>query len=362
MNRFHRAIACSALAVPLMALGQVQLQRMSAGELASATGAAVVYTVRTEQPGTLSLELLTGDGDVVRRLVKSDAQAGAHQLSWDGKDERGQTVPDEAYCARAVLQAASGRVEDDPCKRTGGEVLANIKPSISPNSDIAYTLEKPARVLIRVGIKNGAMMRSLSVWRPRPAGRNLQRWNGFDESGQVDLRTDRLALLVTAFQLPDFSVITTGQDGMDYRAWRTAQGWPERPDTPVEGDKTTPLERNGVRIARQHYMARYKDSEPRITVAMEDLTGKSIGADGTAPEQVRLSVDLHPEDRWLMQEQLYEVAFFVDGDFVSEEENGYVPIGWLWNTSNLKPGRHLLTVNLTGFTGRVGTKTIVVQK
>ena len=63
-----------------------------------------------------------------------------------------------------------------------------------------------------------------------------------------------------------------------------------------------------------------------------------------------------------MQEQLYEVAFFVNGDFVSEEENGYVPIGWIWSTAALTPGRHLLTVNLTGFTGRVGTKTTSVQK
>jgi hypothetical protein len=47
---------------------------------------------------------------------------------------------------------------------------------------------------------------------------------------------------------------------------------------------------------------------------------------------------------------------------VSEEENGYVPIGWIWNTAGLKSGRHWLTVNLTGFTGRVGTQTLAVQK
>ena len=363
MMQLCKAIGCLALAIPAIASGQVQLQRMSAAELASGVaGAGVVYTLRTTVTGSLTLELLTGDGDVVRRLAKPDAQAGSHELIWDGKDERGQPVPDEAYCARAALQTAGGRVEDDPCKRTGGEVLSDIKPGISPNGDIAYTLERPARVLVRVGVKNGAMMRSLSVWKPRPAGRNLQRWNGFDEGGQIDLRTDRLALLVTAFRLPDFSVITTGQGSLEYRAWRIAQGWPEWPDAPVVGDKTSPLERDGVRIARQHYMARYKDREPRITVGMVDTAGKPLDPNAKAPEMVRLSVDLHPQDRWLMQEQLYEVAFFVDGDFVSEEENGYVPIGWLWDTSHLKPGHHLLTVNLTGFTGRVGTYTIVVQK
>lgn len=362
MIRFRVAVAGWLLALPLLALGQVKLLGVSATELASTSGTNVVYTVRTTEDGALSLEVLTGDGDVVRRLEKPDAKAGEHQLTWDGRDTRGQPIPDEAYCPRVALQTASGRVEDDPCRRTGGEVLSDLTPSLASTGDIAYTLESAARVLIRVGVKNGAMMRSLSVWRPRPAGRNLQRWNGFDDSGRINLRTDRLALLVTAFKLPDFSIITTGQPGLDYRAWRTAQGWPEKPDLTVDGGAATPLERNGVRMARQHYMARYKDREPRITVRIVDKAGKPLTPGRKAPEEVRVLVDLHPEDRWLMQEQLYEVAFFVNGDFVAEEENGYVPIGWLWNTAGMSRGRHLLTVNLTGFTGRVGTQTIPVQK
>jgi hypothetical protein len=354
------ALLLPALAV-LPAWGQVSLLRMSGAELAAARGDRITYTVRTTQPGSLALEILSGDGDVVRRIVPGSVPAGEHALAWDGRDERGQPVPDEAYCARATLEAGGSQASDDPCARTGGEVLAGIQPSIAPSGDIAYTLEHPSRVLIRVGVKNGAMLRSLSVWRPRPAGRNLQRWNGFDESGLVDLRTDRLALLVAAFRLPEFTVITTGQDGLEYRAWRLAQGWPEKPDGPQDA-AVRPLERNGQRIARQHYMARYKDREPRITVALATRDGKPLPGGATLPDEVRVAVDLHPEDRWLMQEQLYEVGFFVNGEFVSEEENGYVPIGWIWNTAGLRPGRHLLTVNLTGFTGRVGTRTIAVQK
>ena len=362
MKLLQKTLSCCVLVLPALCWGQVQLQRMSSAELASARGERVTYTVSTTQPGTLVLELLTGDGDVVRRLVKADAGAGEHELAWDGKDERGQAVPDEAYCARALLQAAGSRALDDPCTRTGGEVLSGIQPQIAPTGDIAYTLDQPARVLIRVGVKNGAMLRSLSVWRPRPAGRNLQRWNGFDDSGLIDLRNERLALLVTAFRLPDFTVLTTGQDTLEYRGWRMSQGWPERADMPVGDATASPLERNGQRIARQHYMARYKDREPRITVNLFGRDGQPLAVGTALPDEVRISVDLHAEDRWLMQEQLYEVAFFVNGDFVSEEENGYVPIGWIWNTAALKAGRNMLTVNLTGFTGRVGTKTIILTK
>lgn len=357
-----RAGLLLALALQGAASAQVAITRASDGELSSAAGGSVAFTVRTERAGALTLEMLTGDGDVVRRVTQPEAAAGEHTLRWDGRDDQGRPVPDEAYCPRVTLQSAGARAVADTCRSSGGEVIEGIKPTLSGAGDIGYTLDRPARVLIRVGIKGGAMMRSLSVWRPRPAGRNLQRWNGFDDSGKVNLRNDRLALLVTAFALPDFSVITTGMPDLDYRRWRIGKGWPERPDEP-SGDATAqPLERNGQRIARPFYMARYKDAEPRISVSLSDRQGRPLADGGTVPDEVRVMVDLHPDDRWLMQEQLYEVAFFVDGDFVSEEENGYVPIGWIWSTASLPPGKHLLTVNLTGFTGRVGTRSIEVVK
>ncbi len=349
------------LALHAPAHAQVTLVRLSSQQLGSGGADRVTYTVRAEQPGTVALELLTGDGDLVRRITLSNAPAGEHELAWDGTDQRGQRVPDEAYCARAVLESTAGRAVDDPCSRTGGELLSTLQASQAPSGDIAYQLEHPARVLVRVGVKNGAMLRSLSVWQPRPAGRNLQRWNGFDESGLVDLRNDRLALLVVAFRLPDFTVITTGNAGLDYREWRLAQGWAERPD-PAPSASAQPLVRQGQRIARQHYMARYKDREPRISVAIASSDGKPVDPEAPLPDIVRVVVDLHPDDRWLLQEQLYEVAFFINGEFVAEEENGYVPIAWVWNTASLKPGRQLLTVNLTGFTGRVGTRTIAIRK
>lgn len=343
------------------AAAQVTMVSVSSVELSAAKAERVTYAVRTGQPGSLTLELLTGDGDLVRSLPVGNVGPGLHTAEWDGRDQRGQAVPDEAYCARAVLTTDQGRLTDDPCTRTGGEFLEKLQASMMPGGDIAYSLEHPARVMVRVGIKGGPMLRSLSVWRPRSAGRNLQRWNGFDESGLIDLRSERLALLVVAFRLPDFTVIVTGNPDVDYRAWRIAQGWPELAES-ARGAGEQPLLRNGQRIARQHYTARYKDREPRISVVVSGANGKPLEEGAALPTNARVSVDIHREDRWLMQEQLYEVAFFVNGEFVSEEENGYVPIAWIWNTASLQPGRHLLTVNLTGFAGRVGSQTLAVTK
>jgi hypothetical protein len=354
-------VATAAFAIA-PARAQVTLLSQSATELSVASAQQVTYTVRTDRPGRLALEVLTGDGDLVRRLLLPDAAAGTHKLGWDGRDDQGRAVPDEAYCVRALLEIAGQTATDDPCQRTGGEVVSGTAAEQSPGGDIVYTLSHPARVLIRVGYKGGAMMRSLSVWRPRPAGRNLQRWNGMDDSGTVAVPAERLALVVSAFRLPEFSVLTTGGSTLDYRAYRLSRGWTERLDVPAADMPVQATERNGLRIARQHHMPRYKDREPRITVTLATKDGQVLPVDAPLPAEVRVSVDLHEDDRWLLQESLYEVAFFVNGDFVSEEENGYVPISWIWNTSRLPRDRNLLTVNLTGFTGRVGTKTLAVRK
>lgn len=70
---------------------------------------------------------------------------------------------------------------------------------------------------------------------------------------------------------------------------------------------------------------------------------------------------MNDEDRWAMQQSLYEVAFFVDNVFISEQEQGYVPLNWRWNPVDLKPGIHTVTVNVSGFNGQVGVKSLQIE-
>lgn len=62
-----------------------------------------------------------------------------------------------------------------------------------------------------------------------------------------------------------------------------------------------------------------------------------------------------------MNEQQYEVAFFIDGEFIAEEEQGYVPITWNWVAQDLSPGEHMLTVNISGFGGKVGVSSLLFE-
>ena len=324
-------------------------------EFAPTRGQTFAIPVLLEQPAEVEINLYTSDGDLLRTLRSPEPlPPGTHTLVWDGKDAQGIVAPDEAYIPVLKVKPANGEEQiDDPRTTSGGEVLEDLRVEITSTQDIAYTLSAPARVLIRAGIKGGPMLRSLANWQPRGPGRNIQRWDGHDSSGLVDLRGEpNLSILVTAFLLPEHAILTSGNTALDYRSYRTQKGGPERLVTP---DQMT-LSRGATRLSRYYYSPRSQDADPHITVTLsQDLPRTADGLPLVKLGQT-LPVIAHiaREDRWLMNESLYEVAFFIDHQFLSEEEQGYVPLTWLWTVNGLAPGRHLLTVNVSGFSGKVG--------
>jgi hypothetical protein len=353
------AVVCALCTVAAPVHAQwARLEPHRVEEFAPATGQRFPIRIVLERKAQIELRLLSADGDPVRTLRSAGSlEAGSHELQWDGKDDSGVLVPDEAYVPVLAARSADGTaLELDPRAATGGEVIDQLQVTPTASGDIGYVLPAPARVLVRVGIKDGPMLASLANWEPRASGKNVQRWNGFDQDQLLDLRrSERLSVLVTAFKLPAHSIITTGNAAMDYRAYRRSKGW--REDQATTG---TPVpDRNGVRIARSFFQPRYKQADP--AVLLQPLGAVERGPDGVLKvrESLRVQVDIPEADRWLMQESLYEVAFFVDNEFVSEEEHGYVPITWLWSPSELKPGRHLLTVNVSGFGGKVAVKSVL---
>jgi hypothetical protein len=118
-----------------------------------------------------------------------------------------------------------------------------------------------------------------------------------------------------------------------------------------------------ARIARQYYLPRDHDAEPKVTLVLpEDLPRSAEGLPRLKPGQlVIVRTDIPTADRWLMNESLYEVGFFVDHVFLAEEEQGYVPLTWRWKVQGLSPGRHLLTVNISGFGGKVGVASLLFE-
>ncbi|MFA7061095.1 MAG: FlgD immunoglobulin-like domain containing protein, partial [Pedobacter sp.] len=358
MVRIISAVVLLILSLPFAAFSaDIEFIPSTSPEFNPAKGEKFKIPVNVTKNSDVSVKIFTSDGDLVATITKPGTlKPGTHEILWDGKDSQGVIVPDEAYVPVLMAKQKDSTIfEVDPRTSSGGEAVENLHVEITPNQEITYQLTDPSRVLVRVGIKNGPMMRALINWLPKTAGKNILRWNGFDSDNLVDLRNhERLSILVTAYKLPANAIIATGNDKLNYADYRSKKGLPE-----VSRDMSgVKLERDGKRISRNYYMPRYKDRDPKVFMT---ITGNLVKAPDGAPvlvDSTSIKVDIPEADRKLIQESLYEVAFFVDNEFVSEEEQGYIPLTWIYKPVGLSPGNHILTVNVSSLSGQMGVKSL----
>lgn len=249
----------------------------------------------------------TRDGEKVRVLVAEDKTDGHAELVWDGRDERGNIVPDEAYGLLITAYDASGTSIAELDLRESDEApLSFASGRMNADLRIEATLEQAARVQVRIGIEGGPLLRTLDDWRPRVAGRFTVPWDGFDQSGAAYVADDtNLKTLVSTRELPKGAFLTFGND------------------------------------------AKRQGETPLPSLLSVSTTCESKGTERMVDVTVSRAASEIPVDGG------YEVAFYVDHAFVSEEERGYLPIRWRWNASGTARDRHLLTVNLLKFDGDI---------
>jgi hypothetical protein len=177
--------------------------------------------------------------------------------------------------------------------------------------EVLYTLPEPALVRIRIGVRDGGpLLRTLVDWEPRKAGRHREVWDGRDGSGLVDFGRRRDLLLVLA---------------------------------------CLPADPASVQLEE----VRGRRKAPRFAI---EFPGAGAGGvlRGSAPVRVAIA----PEDFAWLGRMDFELALYVDTEFVYEHEEGGNPIDYSLDTASLAPGLHSLTVNVIGYEGEIGTRSV----
>jgi len=344
-----------------LATGSVTIREFSTNEFNPSANQEFKIPVEISKAGEIIVEIYTSDSDLVRTIaVGKKDKAGLYEILWDGRDDEKIIVPDEAYIPVVKLLHEENNDENyeyDPRKISGGEEI-NIYPQASAKGQISFQLDQPSRVLARAGVKSGPMMNSILNWEVRGKGRNVVLWNGYDQDGLVNLfQKDNLALLLTGFELPKHAILTHGNQSQSYSEWRQSKAWSsELPDL-----SEAIFERQSRRLSRHYYLPRSVDIDPRVSLTIVDDLPQNKQGVPIVTGPILLKVGMHDEDRWAMQQSLFEVSFFVDYEFLSEEEQGYVPLTWRWNPGSLAPGIHIVTVNVSGFNGQVGVKSLQIE-
>jgi len=306
----------------------------------------------------IDVEIRTSDDDLVRKLSFNRFKKNKmnYEIKWDGKDSSKKVVPNEVYSPIFIITTQSNKKQRiDHRQSSGGEELYDFEKKIRAGV-VEYTLPSASRVLIRSGIKNGPMLRTIIDWEPRTAGFHAERWNGRDIDNVIAIeRNPKVGHLIIGYKLPDHSIITYGNSKLSYRAYREKKKWALR----QASYKNRKLERAGKLIRPEYYTPVLQQKSPRITVNLLDTSRKPLKKI-SGFDEVITEVKINPLDEIYLDQERYEISFFINNEFIAEEEQGFVPFTWRWSPGRfgLKPGNHVLTVNVSGYSGQVGVRNI----
>jgi hypothetical protein len=311
-----------------------------------AKGEKVVVRFRVSRAAKVELRWFDPRELLVRRIASNgELAAGEGSLGWDGRDEASRVVPNEAYHFTLVATAADGATQEhDLTDLTGGDnaTIANIK--LADGRSIKYALTAWSRVNIRIGMRDGGpLLGSLVNWQVRAPGENSEAWNGMDASGVMNIaQSAALELTGMSFPLPQNAVIVG--DPKSASGVITSMPWGETRRV----RKQTP--------AKRMYAHSQQSYEERGDFVV-DLSGGKAAKGGT-PTVIKgltpVSVGVGERDLLRLSTQRFELVYFIDGQFIGENEIGFLPATWNVDAGRLTPGEHYLTVNVRGYDGTFG--------
>lgn len=310
----------------------------------------VTISFQLSEAAATTLHIFDGRGVEVRHVDSPvESASGAHELAWDGRDWRGIAVPAEAYVYTLSAAASNGeRVEYDLTDLTGGETLTprDVKWNASTGL-ISYILDKPARVNVRLGLQNdGPLLRTLIDWVPRSEGQQNEPWDGMDANRALNLSDHpSLAIGVNAFALPDNTIFV---------------GAPPAVVHVVEQLPSPVVRRPGAGQVKHMYDHAQQNLESRGDYTIRLKLPQDLSTHDGLPVVDRatpLTIEADDRDRARVISRRFEPVYFVDGQFLFENEVGFLPMTWVWDPTTASEGVHYLTVNLRGYEGNFGMAT-----
>jgi FlgD Ig-like domain len=331
-----------------LVISQVRLDRE---RIDPAKNETVVVRFNLNEPANVMLSVFDGRDHLVYS-ASGDVAAGDGTFNWNGRDTTGQPVPPEAYSYTLTATNAKGQTVHDLTDLTGGVLLpAKDVRWDAKEGKLHYYLEKPARVNVRLGLQDGPYLRTVVDWVPRAAGANAEAWNGMDASGVLKLGTHpAVQPAVKAYTLPDNTIfVGANVDRIQFIAEKAAGALRER---------TTPRPAQQMFNHAQQSLETRGDIDARLSfggAVRKDEEGRWI-VSGKVP----LRADVADAQRQRAIERRFEAVFYVDGVFSHENELGYLPLSWTWDSTQVNDGEHFVTLNIRGYEGNFGAATVKV--
>jgi len=318
----------------------------------------VTLSFSLERDEQLTVYVYDPDDGLIRVLEKNKPyKKGKHQIVWDGRDGDKKIVPDEAYTF--VIETPHDVY--DPTTFSGGVVGDITQAEFNDDGSVIYKLPSLSRVLFRTGIDNGPMYNTLVDWKPRLAGSVSEYWDGFDQDGLVKLKGHpEFSSLITYVTLPETTVIAYGNKKDSYRQYKMGRG-----EGKAQKPKRARKEEKHVRLRPEKLVPPSWVRAPQVSMIFPKHKGDKADYVPTVKNgSINVRIDVDEEDKPELQKDQFEVLLFINNVFFAEAERGYIPLNWRWELDQLPAGEHVLSVNVSSFSGQVGiaSRKIIIEK
>ena len=324
-----------------------------------AAGETLLLTIDFAKRGVASVIVVDRDGYPVRTLAKEQTVNGHLSLGWDGRDDGGEVVADEAYSFKIDWRGSGTGDTYFPANTPAAIAAVTARSYDRRTGTLVYTLSRPSRVHIQAGTQTadpktkalvGAVMKTVVNREPRTGGTIAEHWSGYDESGAIFLPDlPEFVVAIAASPLPENAVITFGNG---HRRFADTLG-----------------SRRGVSLFTSHGhqehhtgLATQDDLSPALVIeplnATWSATGRAWTREGEQPLRLRLSVEGPTSAAFRTHPSTVEI--FVDGRRIGEPapKQGDIVEVPLDGAS----GTHRVTVNWNSEWGPVAANTIQVRR
>ena len=327
-------------------------------------GQKIDVAVALAKPGRLSIAILDRDGYLVRRLVTdAAAERETHHFEWNGRDDAGEIVPDEAYSLKIdFVGADSSTASYFPAHEPAKEVKVEISGYDRLTGVFSYKLAAPARVHVQAGTsevdpktqkRDGPVLKTLANREPRPVGSVVENWDGFDETGSIYLPDLRgFAYAVAASSLPENALLVSGgEPGGFLKRAVVRSGRPLLPPTPPTSHG-----------AHHHGLSALEDASPVLGVRLDGA--RRAGTNGVfeapAGNRVSGSVSLEGPSAAAFASQPGDLVIFVDGKRVKEIAKPTPGVRFDVSLAGLPSSEHVVAINWVSRYGPVAVSSVRV--
>lgn len=319
--------------------------------------AFVEFSLR--EAGAVGFTILDRDLVPIRTFPLTHRNTGPVRIEWDGRDDTGVLVPDEAYSIRITCACAGGPASYTPAEGFQPAMSEPARTYTPVSGVLRYELAAASRVHIeagrvergRDGTLGGPVMKTVVDREPRAAGTVAEHYDGYDESGTIFIPAlSGAATSIMTETLPPHTFITVGNRSETFRSYVRNR----RAAKPVIFPDAT-NHHHGTLGAHHQGLSSLEDFSPPLTLQLVG-TRDSRGRTHLGDKVIKARVGMDPEDakHFIRPEALLMV--FIDAHEVFRKQGLSAPYDLVVDAAGLTAGEHVVTVNWVSRHGPVAVQ------